>query len=150
MNVDQPYQPLLLRILHGLNGIFLILSILSAFWTYNTYDGRWGTVLLPNYQAIEGIHGTFGLYTLLIFPAFVLYACHQGQRRLIQPDSATCFLGVLFWCPVSDWAPLWSLWLLYDGYSRLISMLIISSGSGLKMSRLSGTSMMGLHWLVST
>lgn len=87
MGQSQPYQPLLLRILHGLTGLFLITAILTAFWTYNTYDGRWGRILLPSYQAIEGIHGTFGLYTLLIFPAFVLYAFHRGQKRLIQPGS---------------------------------------------------------------
>lgn len=83
----QPYQPLLLRILHGLTAICLILAILTAFWTYNTYDGRWGQVPLPEYKDIEGIHGTFGLYTLLIFPAFVHYAFQRGKRRLIQSDS---------------------------------------------------------------
>ncbi len=87
MKPSQPYQPLLLRVLHGLTGICLILAILTAFWTYNTYDGRWGQVPLPEYREIEGIHGTFGLYTLLIFPAFVHYAFRQGQRRLVQPDS---------------------------------------------------------------
>ncbi|NJN59076.1 MAG: cytochrome b/b6 domain-containing protein [Leptolyngbyaceae cyanobacterium SL_5_9] len=89
MKSTQPYQPLLLRILHGLTGLFLIVAILTAFWTYDTYDGRWGRIPLPSYKNIEGIHGTFGLYTLLIFPAFVFYAFHRGQRRLIQPDSFT-------------------------------------------------------------
>jgi len=87
MKSTQPYQPLLLRILHGLTGLSLVAAILTAFWTYDTYDGRWGRIPLPTYQEIEGIHGTFGLYTLLIFPAFVLYAFHRGQHRLIQPDS---------------------------------------------------------------
>lgn len=87
MTPSQPYQPLLLRILHGLTGLFLIAAILTAFWTYDTYDGRWGGLPLPDYKEIEGVHGTFGLYTLLIFPVFVLYAFHRGQRRLIQPDS---------------------------------------------------------------
>lgn len=87
MKPAQPYQPLLLRILHGFTGLFLVLAILSAFWTYNTYDGRWGTLPLPNYEEIEGIHGTFGLYTLLIFPAFVLYAFQRGQQRLAQSDT---------------------------------------------------------------
>jgi hypothetical protein len=87
MKSSQPYQPLLLRILHGLTGLFLIAAVVSAYWTYDTYDGRWGRIPLPKYQEIEGIHGTFGLFTLLIFPALVVYACHQGQRRLIQPDS---------------------------------------------------------------
>lgn len=87
MKQNQPYQPLLLRLLHGLTGLFLIAAILTAFWTYDIYDGRWGRISLPYYREIEGIHGTFGLYTLLIFPAFVLYAFHRGQRRLIRPDS---------------------------------------------------------------
>ncbi|MUL35180.1 cytochrome b/b6 domain-containing protein [Gloeocapsopsis dulcis] len=87
MKSTQPYQPLLLRILHGLTGLFLIAAILTAFWTYDTYDGRWGRIPLPSYREIEGIHGTFGLYTLLIFPAFVVYAFHRGQKRLVQPDS---------------------------------------------------------------
>ncbi|MFM2312068.1 MAG: hypothetical protein RLZZ04_1344 [Cyanobacteriota bacterium] len=84
---SQPYQPLLLRILHGLTGLSAIAAIITAFWTYNTYDGRWGTIPLPKFQEIEGIHGTFGLWTLLIFPLFVVYAFNQGQRRLIQSNT---------------------------------------------------------------
>lgn len=87
MKLTQPYQPLLLRILHGLTGLFLVAAILTAFWTYDTYDGRWGRIPLPSFRDIEGIHGTFGLCTLLIFPAFVLYAFHRGQQRLVQPNS---------------------------------------------------------------
>lgn len=87
MKHSQPYQPFLLRVLHSLTGLFLIAAILTAFWTYDTYDGRWGRIPLPSYRGIEGLHGTLGLYTLLIFPAFVLYAFHRGQKRLIQPDS---------------------------------------------------------------
>ncbi|KJH71669.1 cytochrome b/b6 domain-containing protein [Aliterella atlantica] len=87
MKSSQPYQPLLLRILHGLTGLFLIAAVLTAFWTYNTYDGRWGKIPLPSYPEIEGVHGTFGLFTLLIFPVFVVYAFQRGQKRLIQPDS---------------------------------------------------------------
>ncbi|MDY7024250.1 MAG: cytochrome b/b6 domain-containing protein [Cyanobacteriota bacterium] len=82
-----PYQPFLLRILHGLTGLFALAAIITAFWTYDVYDGRWGRIPLPRYTEIEGIHGTFGLWTLLIFPLFVVYAFHQGQRRLIQSDS---------------------------------------------------------------
>lgn len=87
MKSTQPYQPLLLRILHGLTGLFLMAAILTAFWTYDTYDGRWGRIPLPSYRDIEGVHGTFGLWTLLVFPAFVIYAFHRGQKRLVQPDS---------------------------------------------------------------
>lgn len=85
----QPYQPLLLRILHGLTGLFVLLAIATALWTYDTYDGRWFRVYLPKVAAIEGIHGTFGLWALLLFPIFVVYAFHRGSRRLIQPDTLT-------------------------------------------------------------
>lgn len=84
---SQPYQPLLLRILHGLTGLSAILAIITAFWTYDTYDGRWGRIPLPKFAEIEGIHGTFGLWTLLIFPLFVVYAFNRGQKRLIQSNS---------------------------------------------------------------
>ncbi|MBD2460322.1 cytochrome b/b6 domain-containing protein [Oscillatoria sp. FACHB-1407] len=84
---SSPYQPLLLRILHGLTGLSVVLAILTAYWTYDTYDGRWLSIGLPAFKEIEGIHGTFGLYALLIFPAFVIYALRRGQQRLLQPDS---------------------------------------------------------------
>ncbi|MGB3692042.1 MAG: cytochrome b/b6 domain-containing protein [Spirulinaceae cyanobacterium] len=87
LKFPQPYQPLLLRILHGLTGLFAIAAILTAFWTYNTYDGRWGKIPLPEFREIEGIHGTFGLWTLLVFPLFVIYAFNRGKQRLIQKDS---------------------------------------------------------------
>jgi hypothetical protein len=91
---SRPYQPFLLRVLHGLTGLFLIAAILTAYWTYDIYDGRWGRIPLPAYQDIEGIHGTFGLWTLLVFPAFVIYAFHRGQKRLIQSDSLSKLVQV--------------------------------------------------------
>ncbi|WP_448381273.1 cytochrome b/b6 domain-containing protein [Gloeomargarita sp.] len=87
MTPNKPYQPFLLRLLHGLTGLFLLAAMLTAYWTYNTYDGRWGRIPLPAYPEIEGIHGTFGLGTLLVFPAFVIYAFHRGQRRLVPGDA---------------------------------------------------------------
>lgn len=84
---SRPYQPLLLRLLHGSTALALFAALFTAYWTYDTYDGRWGKIPLPHYPAIEGLHGTFGLWVLLIFPAFVIYAFQRGQRRLLQPDS---------------------------------------------------------------
>ncbi|MEC4986779.1 MAG: cytochrome b/b6 domain-containing protein [Oscillatoria sp. PMC 1068.18] len=84
-----PYQPFLLRLGHGITSLFVIGAILTAFWTYNIYDGRWGKIPLPKWDAIEGIHGTFGLLSWLIFPLFFLYAVHRGQKRLIQANSLT-------------------------------------------------------------
>ncbi|GAB4140362.1 MAG: cytochrome b/b6 domain-containing protein [Cyanobacteria bacterium J069] len=84
---SRPYQPLLLRILHGVTGLSAIAAILTAAWTFDTYDARWIDLPLPRLPEIEGIHGTFGLYALLAFPLLVLYAFRQGDRRLAQPDS---------------------------------------------------------------
>jgi len=83
-----PYQKLLLRILHNLQGLSVILAVITAFWTYNTYDGRWGKVaFLPDWKEIEGIHGTFGLWVLLILPIFIVYSIHKQAQKLIQKDS---------------------------------------------------------------
>ncbi|WP_107670842.1 cytochrome b/b6 domain-containing protein [Cyanothece sp. BG0011] len=87
MKILQPYQPLLLRIVHGLTALFLILAMITAYWTYDVYDGRWGQIPLPKFEEIEGIHGTFGLWTLLIFPTLVFYGFHQGRKRLIQRNT---------------------------------------------------------------
>ena len=82
----QPYQPLLLRLLHSITGIMTIAAILTAYWTYDTFDRRWG-YFLPEFKDIEGIHGTFGVWTILMLPLLLVYACHRGARRLVQPDT---------------------------------------------------------------
>ena len=82
------YQPLLLRLLHGVNAAIALLAILSAFVVYNTYDGRLGKVPLPRIADIIGLHGTLGKMLLLgVMPAFALYSFHAGQKRLVQRDS---------------------------------------------------------------
>lgn len=116
MKSTQPYQPLLLRILHGLTGLFLVAAILTAFWTYDTYDGRWGRIPLPSYRDIEGVHGTFGLWTLLIFPAFVIYAFHRGQKRLVQPDSFTMLTQV--------GKPIW--WYTLNRFTNTVALLALT------------------------
>ncbi|MEK0180123.1 cytochrome b/b6 domain-containing protein [Microcoleus anatoxicus] len=88
MPESKPYQPLLLRLLHGVNAAIALGAIITAFWVYNTYDGRFGKVALPQIPDIIGIHGTFGKLLILgIVPGFALYSFHRGQKRLIQPDS---------------------------------------------------------------
>jgi hypothetical protein len=116
MKSSQPYQPLLLRLLHGTTGILLIAAVVTAFWTYDTYDGRWGRIPLPRFEEIEGIHGSFGLFALSIFPALVLYACHRGQRRLIQPDSIDRLTQV--------GQPIW--WYTLSRITNTLSMLAVT------------------------
>lgn len=101
MSKSKPYQPLLLKLLHGVNAAIAILAIITAFLVYNTYDGRFGKVAVPQIADIIGIHGTFGKLLILgVMPAFALYSFHKGQQRLIQPDSLgklTQF-GKPIWC----------------------------------------------------
>jgi Prokaryotic cytochrome b561 len=83
---DRPYQPLPLRILHGLIGVLAIAALLTGFAVYAIYDGRFGTLPVPAIPDIQGIHGTFGLFFLLVLPVFALYSFHAGYKRLIQAD----------------------------------------------------------------
>lgn len=80
------YQPFLLRVLHGLVGIFTIAAMITGFWVYDVFDGRWGRINLSLVTEIQEIHGFFGILSFLAFPAFVIYAFRKGQKRLIQPN----------------------------------------------------------------
>lgn len=87
MQQKTPYQPALLRLLHGASSMLVLLALLTGFWVYDTYDKRWGSLSLPNLGDIQGIHGTIALTFLLLFPFFAIYSFRLGQRRLLQADS---------------------------------------------------------------
>lgn len=87
MTHSKPYQPLVFRLIHGVSAVIAVLAIVTSFWVYNNFDGRFGRLPLPDINDIIGIHGTFGLIFLLVLPALALYSFHVGQKRLIQPDS---------------------------------------------------------------
>ncbi|MDP5337141.1 MAG: cytochrome b/b6 domain-containing protein [Nodularia sp. (in: cyanobacteria)] len=87
MSRSAPYQPFLLRVLHGLSGILVITAIITGFLVYNTFDQRFGKIPIPKIDPIQDIHGTVGLLFLLLLPAFALYSFHAGEKRLLQPDS---------------------------------------------------------------
>jgi hypothetical protein len=87
MSRSAPYQPLLLRILHGVSGILAIAAIITGFLVYNTFDGRFGKILIPRIDAIIDIHGTIAVFFLIVFPAIALYSFHAGSKKLLQPDS---------------------------------------------------------------
>jgi thiosulfate reductase cytochrome b subunit len=87
MAQTRPYQPLLLRILHSINGLLVLGALITGFWVYSTYDGRFGNIALPTLPDIQGIHGTIALTFLLFFPLFALYSFHPGHKRLIQSGT---------------------------------------------------------------
>ena len=87
MSRVHPYQPVLLRMLHGIAAVLLFLALISGFLIYNMYDKRWGSLTLPTIGDIQGIHGTIALTFLLCLPVFALYSFHIGYRRLIGEQS---------------------------------------------------------------
>ena len=87
MSRVHPYQPALLRILHGVAAVLLVLALMSGFLIYNTYDKRWGSLALPTIGDIQDIHGTIALTFLLFLPVFALYSFHIGYRRLVEEQS---------------------------------------------------------------
>jgi hypothetical protein len=87
MTPSRFYQPLILRIVHVSSAIVAILAIVSSFLVYNTFDGRIIRLSLPKINDIIGIHGTFGLTFLLIFPTLAIYSFFAGEKLLINTNS---------------------------------------------------------------
>jgi len=84
---SHPYQPLPLRVFHGVNGLVVLGAIVTGFLVYNSFDGRFGELPLPRINNIIDLHGTLGLTLMFVFPVFALYSFHAGQKRLVQADS---------------------------------------------------------------
>lgn len=84
----RPYQPSLLRLLHGAMVLLIPLAWLSGLVVYSQYDGRWGR--LPFRPAGDWIdwHGTLAVLLWPLAILFGLYAISLGRRRLRQPSNA--------------------------------------------------------------
>jgi len=88
MSCAKPYQPLLLRLLHGIHAVFALTATITGFWMYNTWDRRFGQLPLPKEnQNLYFVHLGFGNDLYLILPVFAVYSLWVGRRRLVQLDS---------------------------------------------------------------
>jgi hypothetical protein len=90
----RPYQPSLLRLLHGLNALLIPLAWLSGFLVYNRYDGRWGQLPLPLSGDWVDIHGTLGVLLWPLALLFGLYALGPGRARLRRPANSLALLAL--------------------------------------------------------
>lgn len=81
-----PYQPLVLRLCHGISGVLSLLALLTGFLVYNTYDKRFGSLAIPALPDSQGVHGTFGLFFLLTFPLLAVYSFYWGSQKLLQAN----------------------------------------------------------------
>lgn len=88
MSRTKPYQPSLLRFLHGVNALLVIAALISGYWVYDTFDGRFGKIPLPRINPIIDYHGTIGWLLFFLFaPLFVIYSLWLGRKKLVQKDS---------------------------------------------------------------
>ena len=84
----RPYQPSLLRLLHGATALGAVLAWLSGLFVYSQSDGRWGRLpFRPPGEWID-IHGTVGVALLPLAVLFAAYAFTLGRRQLARPSNA--------------------------------------------------------------
>jgi hypothetical protein len=94
MGKVRPYQPSLLRLLHGAMALLVPLAWLSGLIVYSNHDGRFGR--LPWQPAGDWIdlHGTVGVFLWPLALLFGLYALTLGRARLNQAAHATALLAL--------------------------------------------------------
>lgn len=90
----RPYQPSLLRLLHGGTALLVFAAWASGLVVYSRFDGRWGRLpFTPPGEWID-IHGTAGVVLLVVAVLFGLYALTLGWRRLRRPANLLPLLAL--------------------------------------------------------
>ncbi len=89
MAASKLYQPLLLRLVHGINALLIIAAAITGFLVYDSWDGRFGGLsLTQGNRSLIDIHGTFGFLIFFIaLPIFLIYCFKAGRSRLVQGDT---------------------------------------------------------------
>lgn len=93
--MPRPYQPSLLRLLHGAVGVLSLSAWISGLALYLRFDHRWGALAIPFGTEWIEIHGTIGVVLLAIAPLFGLYALTAGRARLKQPTNLLPVLALV-------------------------------------------------------
>jgi cytochrome b561 len=86
---SQPYQPFLLRLLHGINALLIIGAVITGFLVYDSWDRRFGALsITTRNRSLIDIHGTFGFFiSYFALPLFLIYCWKAGRKRLLQADT---------------------------------------------------------------
>lgn len=88
MPSTKPYQPLTLRLLHGITALIVISAAIAGFLVYDSWDGRFGSLgLTVKNRDLIDIHGIIAFFLLPILILLTIYSIRVGHRRLIQADS---------------------------------------------------------------
>ncbi len=86
--MPRPYQPSLLRLLHGLTALLVPLAWLTGLLVYSSYDARFGRLPFTLPGEWIDIHGTVGVLLWPLALLFGLYALTAGRARPRQPADA--------------------------------------------------------------
>jgi thiosulfate reductase cytochrome b subunit len=83
-----PYQPLLLRLLHGLTALLVVGALVTGFLVYDSWDSRFGGLRLTiRDRNLIDVHGTFGFFLFFLFIVFAIYSVTAGRKKLVQSTS---------------------------------------------------------------
>ena len=93
--MPRPYQPSLLRLLHGITALLVPLAWLTGLLVYSAYDGRFGRLAFTLPGEWIDIHGTVGVLLWPIALLFGLYALTAGRARLRQPANALALVALV-------------------------------------------------------
>ena len=90
-----PYQPSLLRLLHGAMVLLVPLAWLSGAAVYSNDDGRLWRLPFHLPGDWVDIHGTLGVVLWPLTLLFVIVALTLGRSRLRQPANAAALMGLV-------------------------------------------------------
>ena len=93
--MPRPYQPSLLRLLHGSTALLVPLAWLSGLLVYSSYDGRFGRLPFSLPGEWIDIHGTVGVLIWPLALLFSLYTLTVGRLRLRRPANALALLALV-------------------------------------------------------
>jgi hypothetical protein len=90
----RPYQPSLLRLLHGGTALLVLGCWLSGLIVYSRYDGRWGRLPFTPAGNWIDLHGQSGVLLLLLALPFAAYALSLGRARLRRASNAVALAAL--------------------------------------------------------
>jgi len=77
-----PYQPSLLRVLHGATAVLVVIGWITGLLLLGSFDGRWGRLPFTLDGEWIELHGHVGVVLALVLLLFVPYALTLGAGRL--------------------------------------------------------------------
>ena len=93
--MPRPYQPSLLRLLHGVTALLVPLAWITGLLVYSAHDGRFGRLPFTLPGEWIDIHGTVGVVLWPVAVLFGLYALTAGRARLRQPANGIALLALV-------------------------------------------------------